>query len=103
MTNPNQSALPPIDAQSVTRKWQRVVGRRSFLHGVGVAGATLAATTLAAQNKKKLPRGDAAILRFLAAAELIESDLWMQYTELGGVNGGNPAYIAALENLDEDM
>ena len=48
-------------------------------------------------------QGDAAILRFLAAAELIESDLWQQYNELGGVNGGNPAYMAALSNLDGDM
>jgi hypothetical protein len=47
--------------------------------------------------------GDVAILRFLAAAELIESDLWTQYNERGGVNGGNPAYMAALSNLDGDM
>ena len=51
----------------------------------------------------RLSSGDAAILRFLAAAELLETDLWQQYAELGGVNGGNPAYIAALENLDGDM
>jgi hypothetical protein len=44
-----------------------------------------------------------AILRFLAAAELIEADLWQQYDELGGVRGGNPAYMAALENIDSDM
>jgi Ferritin-like domain len=42
-------------------------------------------------------------LRFAAAAELIEADLWQQYNELGGVQGGNPAYIAALSNLDGDM
>src|SRR5215467_1330329 len=53
--------------------------------------------------RTKLTRGDAAILRFLAAAELIESDLWQQYNELGGAAGGNPAYKAALENLDSDM
>ncbi len=35
--------------------------------------------------------------------EDFERDLWTQYAELGGVNGGNPAYIAALSNLDEDM
>jgi hypothetical protein len=56
--------------------------------------------------------GDIAILRFLAAAELIESDLWTQYAELGGI-GDNPpievdlnqqlnAYQAALSNLDGD-
>jgi hypothetical protein len=47
--------------------------------------------------------GDVAILRFLAAVELIETDLWQQYNELGGVAGGNPAYMAALSNLDGDM
>ena len=41
--------------------------------------------------------GFARDLRFLAAAELIESDLWQQYNELGGVKGGNAAYMAAIE------
>lgn len=48
-------------------------------------------------------KGDAALLRFAAAVELIEADLWQQYNELGGVQCGNPAYIAALSNLDGDM
>ena len=91
------------DAHGVNRRWQKVVGRRSFLQGVGVAGATLTATTLAGESTKRLPPGDVAILKFLAAAELIETDLWTQYAELGGANGGNPAYIAALKNLDGDM
>jgi hypothetical protein len=39
----------------------------------------------------------------LTAVELIETDLWQQYNEIGGVNGGNPAYMAALSNLDGDM
>ena len=57
-------------------------------------------------------RGDIAILRFLAAAELIESDLWTQYAELGGLTSGQPIevdpnqtlnnYQAALSNLDSD-
>ncbi len=68
----------------------------------------------------RLSKGDAAILRFLAAAEILESDLWEQYWELGGVpfgehvdiprgesgpkfSGGNPPYMAALEILDGDM
>jgi ferritin-like protein len=88
--------------------WQRVVGRRSFLKGVGLAGAAalpgsvLFASQAFAQTSS-ITDGDIAILRFLAAAELIESDLWSQYAELGGANGGNPAYIAALQNLDSDM
>jgi len=59
----------------------------------------------------KVSKGDAAILRFLAAAEILESDLWVQYNELGGVQdsevpgitGGSAAYIAALKVLDGDM
>ncbi|MGA8720034.1 MAG: ferritin-like domain-containing protein, partial [Solirubrobacteraceae bacterium] len=46
--------------------------------------------------------GDIAILRFLAAAEILETDLWEQYNELGGLDGGNPAYVAALSNIDSD-
>src|ERR1700716_52205 len=54
-------------------------------------------------DKSVLTEDDVAILRFLAAAELIESDLWEQYNELGGAAGGNPAYKLALQNLDADM
>jgi hypothetical protein len=58
----------------------------------------------------RLNKGDAAILRFDAAAEIIESDFWIQYKELGGIQdsevpggSGSPAYTAALEVLDSDM
>ena len=70
-----------------------------------MAGATLSTGTLLADDKsnKKLSKGDAAILQFLAAAELIETDLWQQYTELGGANGGNQSYMLALQNIDGDM
>jgi hypothetical protein len=57
-----------------------------------------------------LSRGDAALLRFAAAAEILETDLWVQYNELGGVQddevpggSGNPAYTDALSVLDSDM
>ncbi len=69
-----------------------VTRRRSFLKGLGVAGASLTAGALlpmpvkAQENTGNLTRGDAAILRFLAAAEIIESDLWLQYAELGRRN-----------------
>ena len=93
--------------------------RRSFLKGIGIASAALSAGTLLAtradagddDRSGSLTRGDAAILRFLAAAEIIETDLWLQYQELGGVQdtefssfiGGNPLYTKALAILDEDM
>ncbi len=93
--------------------------RRSFLKGLGIAGAALGAGTLLAsqaiaredENSGSLTRGDADILRFLAAAEIIETDLWLQYQELGGTQdtefssfvGGNPLYTKALKILDGDM
>jgi Ferritin-like domain len=93
--------------EEVEAKWNSVIRRRSFLAGIGVAAAALPATpllaTVAHAEGSDLNEGDVAILQFLAAAELIETDLWQQYNELGGVNGGNPSYIAALSNLDGDM
>ena len=86
--------------------WRRVVRRRAFLGGLGLAGAMLPAGKLLATDAlaaDRITRGDVAILRFLAAAEIIETDLWQQYNELGGANGGNPAYVAALRNIDDDM
>jgi hypothetical protein len=57
-----------------------------------------------------LSRGDAALLRFAAAAEIIETDFWVQYNELSGIpdsevpgGTGNPAFTAALSVLDSDM
>src|SRR5262245_11584910 len=60
------------------------------------------------EKSGKLTKGDAAILRFLAAAEILETDLWQQYNELGGIQdsevpggSGSPAYTEALAQLDE--
>jgi hypothetical protein len=107
-SNEPNSSLPGED--DVQLHWQGVVRRRSFLKGISIAGATLAAGAmvgkLSAQttrSSRRLSKGDTALLRFAAAAELIEADLWQQYNELGGVQGGNQAYIVALSNLDSDM
>jgi len=98
---------------------QRSVGRRSFMKsGLLAGGAVLGAGLLAkgtlahAQESGALNAGDVAILRFLAAAELIESDLWTQYAELGGIGHLPPIevdpnetlnpYQVALSNLDPD-
>ena len=109
MKKEDTSSLPAID--NVQTNWQRVVQRRSFLQGIGAAGAAaLPAGKLFAQENKRLSQSDAALLRFAAAIEFVEADLWQQYNELGGQvdhndkpNPGNPAYIAALQNLDGDM
>ena len=108
--NSLETNLSPAE-EGVQRHWQGVVKRRSFLKGLGIASATLSAGALlgtegnaqTTRSTGKLSKGDAALLRFAAAAEVIEADLWQQYNELGGVQGGNPAYIAALSNLDGDM
>jgi hypothetical protein len=55
------------------------------------------------ENQISLVKGDVAILRFLAAAEIIESDLWQQYAELGGVTEGTQNnYQLAFQFLDGD-
>jgi hypothetical protein len=115
MTNNDPSAAAAVETPrpasaeaDVHTLWRRVVARRAFLKSVGLAGAAalpagaLFASEAVAQSSA-ITNGDVAILRFLAAAELIESDLWSQYNELGGADGGNPAYMAALSNLDSDM
>jgi hypothetical protein len=83
--------------------------RRSFLKGALTTGAAIAGASalvvpsLRAQGAGRLTRGDAAILKFLAAAELIEADLWQQYAELGGVTSGTQnAFQLALQQLDGD-
>src|SRR5260370_36601361 len=98
------------------RRVRRRTSRRSFLTqgaagGVGTVGAGWLLTDASpAFASGGLTKGDAAILRFLAAAELIETDLWQQYNELPGVQdtevpggSGNPAYTAAAAGLDADI
>src|SRR5216683_5054859 len=99
------------------------INRRSFVkNGLAAAGvATVGAGLLAdspsvlaqegpEEHSGRLTPGDAALLRFAAAAEILETDFWVQYNELGGIQdsevlggSGNPAYTAALEVLDADM
>jgi hypothetical protein len=90
----------------------RATSRRSFLVGAGAGAlaAGLMADVPLASASGGITRGDAAILRFLSAAEILETDLWQQYNELGGIQdsevpggSGNKEYIAALSKLDADM
>ena len=114
----SETLSPPPTSEDIQSQWHKVVRRRSFLKGLGMVGATLlpANALLMTQGKAqaddrhegkgRLTKGDADLLRFAAWAEVVESDLWTQYNELGGATtptGGNNAYIAALQNLDGDM
>ena len=124
---PQPSATDEVNPQPSYK-----IRRRSFLKGLGVTGAAATLGTgimakgiplFAEEGSGSLTKGDAAILRFLAAAEIIESDIWLQYQELGGTQddevsrlasklipgypaqptGGNPVYMQDLIPLDADM
>ena len=123
-TEPSSSA-GPVSERIVPKRFRR----RSFIAGLGAStalllpGAALINKALAQSSDDgggSLTPGDASILRFLAAAEIIESDLWEQYWELANgtldfashnpqpgttltATGGNDAYRTALQILDMDM
>src|SRR5499427_4243521 len=94
---------------------KRSLNRRSFMKNGACAAATMGAGLLANTQSvfgksDSISRGDAALLRFAAAAEILESDFWLQYDELGGIQddvvpggSGNPAYTNALQMLDSDF
>jgi hypothetical protein len=111
------------DLQNGLKGW---INRRSFMKnglraagvatmGTGLPGLLVDGSSVLAQEgleeqPGRLDKGDASILRFLAAAEILETDLWQQYNELGGIQdsevpggSGSPLYTAALQVLDEDM
>lgn len=92
------------------------ISRRSFLRQGVTAGALTAGALLLpgglvfAQGNSTVNTGDAAILRFLSALEILETDLWQQYNELGGVQdkevpggSGSKVYTDAISQLDADM
>jgi Ferritin-like domain len=98
------------------------VNRRSFMKkGLTAAGATVGVGLLtdsssvfaeedAHEHRGKLTKGDAALLRFAAAAEILETDFWVQYNELAGIQdnevpggSGNPVYTEKFEAIDDDF
>jgi hypothetical protein len=110
---PTPAGTPPA-GKPASRRW----GRRKFLGGgISVAAAASMGTMLLHSAHDALAGGgdsaflgDVAILRFLAALEIIESDLWLQYNELCGIQDGevrggtgSPAFTTALTVLDMDM
>ena len=126
-SNSNQTTVGEVSSPE-----KKAFNRRSFLKNSVVAGAAVTAgaallenvpSALAEPGNGHITRGDAAILRWLAAAEIIESDLWLQYQELAGTQdnevstiasqqipgypadptGGNTPYTNAVSQLDGDM
>jgi Ferritin-like domain len=114
MKSPNKSTAKN-NSEGKAKPSKRSISRRSFLGkslavGAGTIGAGFFINTRTARASGGLTPGDAALLRFPAALELLEADFWIQYNELGGIQdsevpggSGIPAYHDALSVLDEDM
>src|SRR5882724_6106771 len=113
----SRSASRPLEdnLEESVKPRKRYISRRSFLGktialGAGTVGAGLLGSIRTAEASGSLSSGDAALLRFPAALELLEADFWIQYNELGGIQddevpggSGNPAYTAAIQVMDEEM
>src|SRR5881394_1946968 len=111
------SESAPLEENSEKRikSRKRFISRRSFLGktialGAGTVGAGLLGSIRTAEACGSLSPGDAALLRFPAALELLEADFWIQYNELGGIQDnevpggrGNEAYTNALELIEDEM
>src|SRR6266851_894058 len=115
MTQNAQQPKHATSRRSFLRKGLAVGGAGIIGAGAGAIGTELLAggislPAFAEAGSGSLTQGDVAILRFLAAVEIIESDLWQQYNELGGIQdsevpGGSASapYVAKLAVLDGDM
>src|SRR4030095_9444634 len=94
---------------------KKSISRRSFLGkslavGAGTVGAGFFINPRTAEASGGLTPGDAPLLRFAAAAEILEADFWIQYNELGGAQddevpggSGNEGYTDALEVIEDEM
>jgi hypothetical protein len=104
----------PLNRRSFVEKGLMATGAATMVPGLTVpslfakAGSQEPSRTLTSRGS--LSTGDAALIRFAAAAEILESDFWVQYNELGGIpdselpgGTGNKFHTAKLANLDADF
>src|SRR4051794_6340656 len=111
----SESAPLEDNSEKKIKARKRYISRRSFLGktialGAGTVGAGLLGSIRTAEASGSLSPGDAALLRFPAALEILEADFWIQYNELGGIRDrevpggtGNEAYTDALELIEDEM
>jgi len=111
MTNPVlRSVKPGSSRRSFLKRGAFAAGAATMTSSLFEPGLTAFGREGREEKSGKLTRGDAALLRFAAAAEILETDFWVQYNELGGVQDsevpggtGNVPYTNALSMLDTDM
>ena len=114
MTDLMNGLRVPLNRRSFVKQSLMAAGAATV--GSGLLTASAFAEAGRKTNSKPLTRngtlsnGDAALLRFVAAAETLEADFWIQYNELGGVQdsevpggSGSPQYTAKFVNLDDDF
>src|SRR5438094_8035179 len=112
----SQHSTQAEKSEERVRAPKKFISRRSFLGkslavGAGtIGGAGLLTSIRNAEASGGLTPGDAALLRFAAAAEILEADFWIQYNELGGIQddevpggSGNPDYTELLEVIEDEM
>jgi len=111
----NENRSPNDNLEKRVKRRKSSISRRSFLRNsgaivAGTVGAGFFINTRTARASGGLTPGDAALLRFPAALELLEADFWIQYNELGGIQdsevpggSGSPLYTADIQVLDSDM
>src|SRR5437762_12268905 len=114
-SNKSEGRPPEDNLEKRNKPRKSFISRRSFLGktialGAGTVGAGLLGSIRTAEASGGLTPGDAALLRFPAALELLEADFWIQYNELGGTQddevpggSGNPDYTEALEVIEDEM
>jgi Ferritin-like domain len=101
----------PANRRLFIKKGLAAAGTASVAGGLLANGLSLfGQEEVQEEDSGPITKGDAAMIRFAAAAEILEADFWAQYNELGGVQDsevpggtGNPTYTAKLQNLDSDM
>jgi len=104
----------PLNRRSFVKKGLMAAGAASM--GAGLLTPSAFAKVASSEKSRNLTRdgslssGDAALLRFVAAAETLEADFWIQYNELAGIQddevpggSGNPEYTEKFEALDDDF